>query len=63
MLRRVKRMYGDKPGAADGQIGLVQDFHFDLQKWAILYLVANTGSQHAEAQLVAEPNRLRPVLT
>jgi hypothetical protein len=39
MLRSVKKLYGDKLGASDGEIGQVKDFYFDDQSWAVRYLV------------------------
>ncbi len=44
MLRRAKALVGYKLGARDGDIGRVQDFHFDDQSWTIRYLVADTGT-------------------
>jgi len=44
MLRSVKKLFEDKLGASDGEIGHVNDFYFDDQNWAIRYLVANTGN-------------------
>src|SRR5688572_18579967 len=44
MLRSVKKLFEDKLGASDGEIGHVNDFYFDDQNWAVRYLVADTGS-------------------
>jgi uncharacterized protein YrrD len=44
MLRSVKKLFEDKLGASDGEIGHVNDFYFDDQNWAIRYLVADTGT-------------------
>jgi hypothetical protein len=44
MLRSVKKLFEDKLGASDGEIGRVNDFYFDDQNWAVRYLVADTGS-------------------
>lgn len=44
MLRSVKKLFEDKLGASDGEIGRVNDFYFDDQSWAVRYLVADTGS-------------------
>ena len=44
MLRSVKKLFEDKLGASDGEIGHVKDFYFDDQNWAVRYLVADTGS-------------------
>jgi uncharacterized protein YrrD len=44
MLRSIRQLYGKKLGASDGDIGHVRDFYFDDQRWAIRYVVADTGS-------------------
>ena len=44
MLRSVKKLFGDKLGASDGEIGRVNDFYFDDRNWAVRYLVADTGT-------------------
>lgn len=44
MLRSVRNLFEDKLGAADGEIGHVNDFSFDDQDWAVRYLVADRGS-------------------
>src|SRR5438309_9620260 len=44
MVRSVKKLFEDKLGASDGEIGRVYDFYFDDQNWAVRYLVADTGS-------------------
>ena len=44
MLRSVKSVLGYGIRAKDGDIGKVDDFFFDDEKWRIRYLVAQTGS-------------------
>jgi sporulation protein YlmC with PRC-barrel domain len=44
MLRSIKKLYGEKLGTSEGEIGHVKDFYFDDQKWAVRYLVVDTGS-------------------
>jgi hypothetical protein len=44
MLQNIKALYGHKLAASDGDIGQVKDFYFDDTKWAVRYLVADTGS-------------------
>lgn len=44
MLRSIKKLFEDKLGASDGEIGHVSDFYFDDRNWAVRYLVADTGS-------------------
>jgi sporulation protein YlmC with PRC-barrel domain len=58
MLRSIKKLYGDKLGASDGEIGHVKDFYFDDQNWAIRYLVADTGSWLTGRQVLISPHSL-----
>jgi hypothetical protein len=44
MLQSIKKLYGEKLGALDGEIGHVKDFYFSDQNWAVRYLVADTGN-------------------
>ena len=44
MLRSIKQLYGEKLGTAEGAIGHVKDFYFDDQKWAVRYIVVDTGA-------------------
>jgi len=43
MLRSLKKLFGNKILATDGQIGRVHDFYFDDQEWTVRYMVADTG--------------------
>jgi len=56
MLRSIKQLYGDKLGAADGEIGHVKDFYFDDQNWAVRYVVADTGSWLPGRQVLISPH-------
>ena len=56
MLRSIKRLYGDKLGASDGDIGQVKDFYFDDQNWAVRYVVADTGSWLPGRQVLISPH-------
>ena len=58
MLRSIKQLYGDKLGAADGEIGHVKDFYFDDQNWAVRYVVADTGTWLPERQVLISPHSL-----
>ena len=58
MLHSVKQMYGNKLGASDGEIGHVKDVYFDDQKWAIRYLVADTGAWLSQRQVLIPPHAL-----
>jgi len=44
MLRSVKSVLGYGIRATDGDVGKIDDFYFDDEKWRIRYLVAQTGS-------------------
>lgn len=43
MLRSIKSLTGFSAGARDGEIGRVNSFLFDDRRWAIRYLVVDTG--------------------
>lgn len=56
MLRSIKQLYGDKLRTPDGDIGHVKDFYFDDEKWAIRYLVVDTGSWLPGRQALISPH-------
>lgn len=58
MLRSIKKLYGHKLGAKDGEIGQVKDFYFDDLNWAIRYLVVDTGLWLPERQVLLSPHSL-----
>jgi hypothetical protein len=58
MLRSIKKLYGDKLGASDGDLGQVKDFYFDDQSWAVRYLVADTGTWLTTRQVLLSPHAL-----
>jgi len=58
MLRSIEQLYGNRLGASDGDIGAIKDFYFDDQKWAIRYLVADTGVWLPERQVLLPPHSL-----
>jgi len=43
MLRTIKSLSGSSIWAADGRIGSVDEFLFDDERWAVRYLVVDTG--------------------
>jgi hypothetical protein len=43
MLRSLKELHGFALHATDGDVGHVEEFYFDDEKWAVRYLVVNTG--------------------
>ena len=56
MLQSIKQLYGIKLGASDGDIGHVKDFYFDEQKWAVRYVVADTGKWLPGRQVLLSPH-------
>jgi uncharacterized protein YrrD len=58
MLQSIKKLYGEKLGAADGDLGRVKDFYFDDQSWAVRYLVADTGTWLAGRQVLLSPHAI-----
>jgi uncharacterized protein YrrD len=73
MLLNTNELYGHKLTASDGEIGHLKDFYFDDQRWALRYLVVDTGtwltnrlvliSPHAFGELDRENNQLHVNLT
>jgi hypothetical protein len=55
MQQDIKKLYGNKLAATDGNIGHVQDFYFDDKSWAIRYLVADTGTWLAGRLVLLSP--------
>jgi hypothetical protein len=56
MLQSIKKLYGNKLGASDGDIGQVKDFYFDDRNWAVRYVVADTGNWLAGRQVLISPH-------
>jgi hypothetical protein len=56
MLRSIKQLYGEKLGASDGEIGRVKDFYFDDEKWAIRYVMVDTGSWLPGREVLLSPH-------
>ena len=56
MLQSIKQLYGEKLGASDGEIGHVKDFYFDDQRWAVRYVVADTGSWLPGRRVLISPH-------
>jgi hypothetical protein len=51
----LKKLLGRKLGASDGEIGLVKDFYFEDQRWALRYVIADTGSWLAGRLVLLSP--------
>lgn len=43
MLRRLGMLKGGTVHALDGDVGIVQDFYFDDDRWTVRYVVVSTG--------------------
>src|SRR5476651_2346964 len=56
MLRSLKKLYGDKLGASDGDLGHVKDFYFDDLNWAVRYVVVDTGNWLPGRQVLLAPH-------
>jgi sporulation protein YlmC with PRC-barrel domain len=56
MLLSIKQLEGNALGALDGEIGHVKEFYFDDQKWAIRYVVVETGSWLAGRKVLVSPH-------
>jgi hypothetical protein len=56
MLRSLKKLFGDKLGASDGELGHVKDFYFDDLSWAVRYLVVDTGKWLPGRQVLLAPH-------
>ena len=62
MLRSIKKLYRDKLGASDGEIGHVKDFYFDDENWGVRYVVADTGSWLPGRQVLLSPHSFGPLV-
>ena len=51
----LKKLLGRKLGASDGEIGHVKDFYFEDQRWALRYVIADTGSWLAGRLVLLSP--------
>lgn len=55
MLRSMNDLEGYAIRATDGVIGLVKDFYFDDQAWAIRYLVVDAGTWLSSRKVLISP--------
>ena len=58
MLQSIKKLYGEKLGALDGEIGHVKDFYFSDRSWAVRYLVADTGNWLPGRKVLLSPHAI-----
>jgi hypothetical protein len=55
MIRSVKEMKQFEVVAADGYIGSIEDFYFDDERWAIRYVVVDTGRLLSGRRVLISP--------
>ena len=58
MLRNVRHLRGYAILATDGAIGEVEDLYFDDDRWAIRYLVVDTGSWLPGRKVLISPHAI-----
>lgn len=58
MLTKAKTMKGYALKGLDGELGEVEDFHFDDLHWTIRYLVAETGDWLSDRKILISPYAL-----
>ena len=61
MLHTVKDLHDFTAGATDGEIGEVKDVYFDDERWAIRYLVVETGGWLSGRKVLISPISVRDV--
>ena len=60
MLNTISQLNGSTIQATDGDIGEVKDVYFDDQRWAIRYLVVDTGSWLSGRSVLVSPYAVEP---
>lgn len=61
MLLSTRELVGYVLSAQDGEIGRCKDFLFDDEKWAIRYMVADTGSWLSKQRVLVSPVAIESV--
>ena len=61
MLRSINELHGYTLHATDGDLGHVDEFYFDHEKWAVRYLVVNTGGWLLGRKVLISPLAFRAV--
>ncbi len=61
MLHDIRELFGNKLAAKDGEIGRVKDIFFDDQRWAVRYLVAETGAWLTGRLVLVAPHAFGPL--
>jgi hypothetical protein len=60
MLRGVRQLQQFAIRASDGNIGGVTDFYFDDERWAVRYLVVDTGKWLPGKRVLISPHHIAP---
>ena len=61
MLHRTENLIGMHIHASDGDIGKVEDVYFDDQRWAVRYLVVETGGWLLDRKVLISPFAVKKV--
>jgi len=61
MLHNVNELRGFTIAASDGEIGKVKDVYFDDERWAIRYLVVDTGGWLDERRVLISPRAVSAI--
>jgi hypothetical protein len=62
MLTSLSRLNGSTVTATDGEIGHVREAYFDDDRWAIRYLVIDTGTWLSGRDVLISPYAVRQTL-
>jgi hypothetical protein len=55
MIHSVNALTGSRVMGRDGEVGTLQDFYFDDERWAIRYLIVRTGSWFTGREVLVSP--------
>lgn len=61
MLRSINELKGYEIIAKDGEIGNVEEFYFDDERWALRYVVVNTGGWLSGRQVLISPFSVKEI--
>lgn len=63
MTQTIRNMKGDDVLARDGRIGSVEDVYFDDEKWAVRYVVVDTGGWLPGRRVLISPTSVEPEIS
>ena len=63
MTQSIRNLIGDRVLARDGGIGSVHDLYFDDERWAVRYLVVDTGEWLPGKRVLISPASVEPGLS